>query len=312
MEHILHRQQRLLDAALASSTRKSRRSQLQCYSDFCHQYNLNCFPCDASQARLYASFLSELMSPASISNYLSAVWSQQRSLGFESYSSDYILRLILRGIRRLKTLSKKARRPLSKQDLLSFFQEINTLDPRDLCFWAALTLAFRALLRKCHFTSSTHNLHWRDVSIYPDHLILVLPSSKTDQFSEHPHRIVLNASPGSPLCPVFWLSELSCVFKPLETDIVFRLPSPPGLVPMSYSWFSSRLKALATAIGLDPVTVSPHCLRHGGASFMSALGSDLIDVRARGCWASSSVFTYLHHSDESQKLKDLKISSNLY
>ena len=58
--------------------------------------------------------------------------------------------------------------------------------------------------------------------------------------------------------------------------------------------------------------ICPHPLCHGGASFMSAMGSVLIDVRARGSWACTSVFTYLHHTEESQLLKDLKISSKLY
>ena len=175
-----------------------------------------------------------------------------------------------------------------------------------------MTLAFRALLRKCHYTSSIHNLRWRDVSLYPDHMVLIVPSSKTDQFSTNPLRIVLNSSPGSPLCPVRWLGELSRVYNPLERDHLFRLPVPGGLIDMSYNWFTKKLKAVASAVGLDPTSVSPHSLRHGGASFMSALGSNLIDVRARGAWASSAVFSYIHHSDESQRLKDRKISTEFY
>ena len=312
MEQIISRQRRLQDAAMAASTKKSRQSQLQCYNSFCDQYHLTDFPCDATQARLYAAFLSELMSPASVSNYLSAVWSHQRGLGFQAFSSDYILRLTLRGIRRLGASHRPPRHPISKQELHLLFQEINTLHPHDLCFWAAVTLAFRALLRKSHYTASPHNLCWRHVSIYNDHMVLVLPSSKTDQFSEHPLRIVLNSSPGSPLCPIAWLSELARVLKPLESDHVFRLPVPGGMLDMTYTWFSKKLKQLASAIGLNPDMVSPHSLRHGGASFMSALGSDLIDVRARGAWSSSAVFTYIHHSVESQRLKDLKLSQNFY
>ena len=192
------------------------------------------------------------------------------------------------------------------------YPELNTLLPCDLCFWAATTLAFRALLRKSHFTTSPHNLRWRDVSIYPDHLVLVIHTSKTDQFASSPHRIILNSSPGSCLCPVFWLAELARVQHPLESDFIFRVPVPGGLVPLAYSSYSRRLKDLAASIHLDPSRVSPHSLRHGGASYMSSLGSDMIDIRAKGGWASSAVHTYLHHSDASLRFKDTLISSDFY
>ena len=252
------------------------------------------------------------MSPASISNYISAVWSHQRSLGMEAYSSNYILSLVLRGIKRLSHSQRKPRHPFSKQDLFLLFQEINTLLPSHLTFWCIITLAFRALLRKCHYTPSPHTLRWRDISIYPDYLSLTLPSSKTDQFGSRPHRIILNSTPGSPLCPVYWLRELARVQKPLESDFIFRIPIPGALIPVPYLWFSQRLKNFSSAIGLDPAVVSSHSLRHGGASFMSALGSDIIDIRARGSWASSAVFNYLHHSDETLRSKDNLIASQLY
>ena len=252
------------------------------------------------------------MAPASISNYISAIWAHQRIMGFEAYSSDYVLRLIMRGIRRVYNSSRPPRHPFSKEELLSIYQFINTLLPDDLIFWAIITLAFRALLRKSHYTNSIHNLRWRNVSLYPDHLLLTLPSSKTDQFGTNPLRIVLNSSPGSPLCPVFWLQELARVQKPSESDFIFRLPYPGGLLPVPYSWFNCKLKAVASSVGLDPTSVSSHSLRHGGASFMSSLGSDMIDIRARGSWASSAIFNYLHHSVDTLRQKDSILSEHLY
>ena len=251
------------------------------------------------------------MTHGSIVNYLSALWGQHLTLGFRSHSSDYRLRRTLRGIRRLGTPGRPSRHPLSISDLHSMYLELNTLLPLDLAFWAAVCLAFRGLLRKSHYTYSRHTIRWRDISIYPDHVVVRIRTSKTDQFATRAHRILLNASPGSFLCPVFWLAELARVHKPLESDFVIRVPAPRGLAPVSYQWFNFRLKTLASTIGLDPGEVSSHSLRHGGASFMSAQGSDLLNIRARGGWASSSVFTYLHHSDATLLKQDLLISSSL-
>ena len=234
------------------------------------------------------------MAPSSVANYLSALWGHHRAHGYPSHASDYRLQRTLRSISRLGRPARASRHPLALPELQSMFMEINTLFPLDLAFWTALTLGFRGLLRKSQYTYSRHTLLWQDISLYPDHMVIRVRTSKTDQFSSKGHRILLNASPGSFLCPVFWVAELARVHHPLETDYLIRVPSPHGMAPLSYRWFNFRLKLLAQAIGLDPSRVSSHSLRHGGASFMSSQGSTLLDLRARRGWASSAVFRYLH------------------
>ena len=251
------------------------------------------------------------MAPSSISNYLSALWSHHLLKGWPSHASDYRLQRTLRGIRRLGRPARASRYPLSLTDLQSIYLELNTLFPLDLAFWLAVTLAFRGLLRKSHYTYSCHTLLWRDVSLYPDHIIIRIRTSKTDQFASRGHRIVLSASPGSFLCPVFWVGEMARVQAPRETDFLVRVPGPHGLAPINYRWFNFRLKQLALSVGLDPSRVSSHSLRHGGASFMSSQGSSLMDIRARGGWASSAVFRYLHHADATLLKQDLLIATSI-
>ena len=255
--------------------------------------------------------MSEWMSPSSIVNYLSAVWYRQSELGYESHASAFVVRQTIRGLKRCFVSNTSPRYPLDVNDLHLLFSELNMLLPLDLAFWGAITLAFRALLRKCHFTTSRHSLKWSDVSLYPDHLILLIRSSKTDQFSTHPHRIILNASHGSDLCPFRWLYALSRAHRPLESDFIFRAPTTLGLSRFSATWFNQCLKSLASKVGLDQSHISSHSLRHGGASLMSAHGCDIADIRARGSWASSAIFRYLHHSDETLKSKDLLVSTRL-
>ena len=252
------------------------------------------------------------MAPSSISNYVSALWSHHRGLGLESHALDYRLQQTLKGIRRLGRHGRIVRHPFSLEDLKSIYATLNTILPNDLVFWSAVTLAYRSLLRKCHYTPSPHTLRWRNVSIYPDHLVLIIPSSKTNQFSSNPHRIVLNSFQGSYLCPVKWITELSRAHSPLEDDFIFRLPHPGGFVPMDYAWFNTRLKLAASNIGLSPVSVSSHSLRHGGASFMASLGSPMMDITARGGWSSSAIFRYLHHSIDSLRSMDKLISERLF
>ena len=250
------------------------------------------------------------MVPSSIYNCLSAMWGRQQLLGYHPHSNDFRLRHILLGIRRLGHPSRASRWPISLDDLQSMYLEVNTLLPLDLACWTAVTLAFRGLLRKSHYTYSSHTLLWLDVSLYPDHLVIRLRTSKTDQFATHGHRILLNASPGSFLCPVFWVGELARVQKPLESDFLIRVPSLLGLGPLSYPWFNYKLKSVAGSIGLDSAVVSSNSMAME-ASFMSAQGSTLLDIRARGGWASSAVFRYLHHTDSTLLKQDLLVSSSI-
>ena len=300
LDQLCQRQQGLLHAALAPTTRRSHLSQMNCYFDFCDCYGLVSFPCSSEQACLYAAFLSEWMAPTSIINYLSAVWYRQRTLGYESHASSFILHQTIRGLRLCYTDSPSHRYPLSLGDLRLIFTELNPILPLDLVFWAATSLAFRALLRKCHYTVSRHSLLWSDLNLYPDHLVLIIRSSKTDQFSLKPHRIVINSSPGSDLCPVKWLYALARAHKPRDNDYIFRAPGPVGLSRITCNWFNFRLKQLASKIGLDPTCISSH-----------SLGCDIADIRARGSWASSAIFRYLHHSEETLRMKDTVISEHL-
>ena len=80
---------------------------------------------------------------------------------------------------------------------------------------------------------------------------------------------------------------------------------------MDYTWFNNRLKHLSTLVGLSPVAVSSHSLRHGGTSFMASLGSSLMDIRARGGWSSSAVFSYLNHSVDTLRTLDAHVASKL-
>ena len=167
LDQLIHRQQCLQQAALATSTRSSHLSQINCYFRFCSRYGLVSFPCSAEQSCLYAAFLCEWMTPASIVNYLSALWHRQKSLDYDSHSSSWILQQTMRGLKRCFSSTSSPRHPLSVGDLRLIFTGLNTLLPLDLVFWAAVTLAFRALRRKCHYTVSSHSLLWSDIALYP-------------------------------------------------------------------------------------------------------------------------------------------------
>ena len=303
--------QDLQDSALASSTLRARTYQLRCYHSFCELYQLTPFPCSPDQACSYAAFLFDKLAPSSVGNYMSAVWYHQQYLGFVSHSHEFRVRMTLRGIMRRGHYTRLSRLPLAPSHLLKFYQLINTLLPEDLLFWSAVTLAFRALLRKSHYTPSPHVLLRSDIQLERGYMIIKIRTSKTDQFGHEPRSIVIGASPGAPLCPVYYVSELCRITNHSPSDLLFSIRGPAGLNPLSYSGFTHKLKALASTSGLDPSLVSPHSLRHGGASFLSALDLPLQDIMCRGNWHSDAVNLYIHDSVPTMLSRDSPVATKL-
>lgn len=68
--------------------------------------------------------------------------------------------------------------------------------------------------------------------------------------------------------------------------------------------FEKEFKVSVSRLGIQKLQLSPHCLRHGGASHDYLFGiRSLSDVQARGCWASyESVRRYAKHGRINRQL----------
>ena len=67
---------------------------------------------------------------------------------------------------------------------------------------------------------------------------------------------------------------------------------------VSYSSFTSRLKSLLLAAGVDPAKYSGHSFRRGGATFLHSLGATPLEIQASGDWKTMVFTRYLHLSLE--------------
>ena len=123
-----------------------------------------------------------------------------------------------------------------------------------------------------------------------------IATSKTDQFGKNPFTVYLQRIPGSFLCPAAQLLEILATAggnEPLVSVIFGTLISP-----LSYSCFNSRLKNLASRLGLPVGNISTHSLRHGGTSMLKSLGFSVGRIMTKGNWRSAAVYRYLHQSKE--------------
>ena len=291
-------------ASLSDATRRARKFQVKTYRRFCRLYSLPAFPCSAHQACLYITYLAKKLAPSSVSNYMSAVWTHQRCIGMSTHELDYKVHSTIRGVARLERRRKLIKYAITPADLLAMYKHINIVNPSDLIFWGALTLSFRALLRKSHVTPSPHSLRAEDIVFKEDYIIVTLRTSKTDQFGRSPVVVTVKSIPGSPLCPVSMLRRIFSLRNPGPKDPVFTVRSCVGLKPMSYSAYNNKLKLIAGKSGLDPKLVSTHSIRHGGATYLQSINMPLDSIKARGNWRSSCVNNYLHPSVAYKLSKD--------
>ena len=280
-------------------------AQLRRYRKFCEQFNFKPFPCPASRATIYATYLSNSIKPVSIRNYMSAIWYYHKMHGLPEFSSDFLLKQTLNGIERtLCNREKLGKYPITVDDLLAMHTLLDMSVTEDCIFWIAVIMCFRGLLRKSHVTCSPHALNVCDVRISPECIKLRIKSSKTDQFGLHPFTICLMRVPGSPLCPGDLLERI--LTPPVHHECLLTLKVGRIYTPLSYSYFNSRLKSLASTLGLPVHRVSSHSLRHGGATLLKSLGVSVGDIMLRGNWRSKAVSRYLHQSECEMKKLDAK------
>ena len=187
--------------AFAPNTIKTRRSQWKRYQDFCDRLGLQALPITPQTACRFLVDISDSVSFLTINNYVSALNVLGRfHVGDFDLRQDYGVVLLLRGLRRLKGDSSSPKDPLMPSDLRDIYKYVDMSDTTQSTVWLIILLAYRTLLRKSHFVSSSsddhdHLLRVRDVSFETWGCKLTVISSKTIQFSQRVFEI-----------PVYWSS----------------------------------------------------------------------------------------------------------
>ena len=166
--------------AFAPDTLKTRRSQWNRYRVFCDQLHIPSLPVTPQNACCFLVDIGDDLSYATLNNYVSAL----NVLG-KMYDQDFDLRkdfgviLLLKGFKRLK-----GEDPLSPEDLRRIHSFVDFSDVTQYTVWIIIVLAFRSLLQKSHFVSSSdedsdHLLRANDVRFETWGAMIMVNSSKT-------------------------------------------------------------------------------------------------------------------------------------
>ena len=299
--------------AFAPNTLKTRRSQWNRYEIFCAAHQLPPFPVTPQNVCRFLVSIGDCLSYVTLNNYVSAL----NSLG-KYYTSDFDLRkdfgisLLLKGFKRLKGDSASRKDPLLPEDLRRIHALVDFSDSKQFLIWTIVLLAFRTLLRKSHFVSTSEDDHQHllrvcDISFEDWGCKLTINSSKTIQFGERTFDIPVSYC-DPPFCVASLLKDWLRKYPKAPTDYLFTWPCTQPMKPLHYNLALDQLKSWATSANIVK-DIGFHSLRRGAASYMHSLEIELVSIQKAGDWSSLCVLDYLT-VDFAQKRKVERVVSS--
>ena len=301
----------LLDNDTSENTDKTRASIIKNYLEFCVIYGIKPLYPGHSGVAFYVAHLSNTHQYVSIKAYLCGVnyYLKSHRVPEVPYQDPLVYRA-LRGARRfLGDTPTQAMAILPEHLLLMFACLPSSLG--HICFWAAALVAFRTLLRKCHYTWGDSMLSRGAFEFFDWGMMITVSRTKTIQFKERKLLIPVCRVKNKILCAVHWVERHFSSVKGRPDHPAFLIPGNSDMSPMSYSVFSNILKMLAGKAKIDADRISSHGFRSGGATFLARLGVEIDVIKQRGDWKSDQVLVYLRRPIQDRVHLDLKVAKML-
>jgi hypothetical protein len=203
-------------------------------------------------------------------------------------------------------------RPITPEQLIQISSSIDTSSQKEVTYFTAMIVAFFSLLRKSNYTASAQSpgrvLFRNQLFAFGNLMELRVDWTKTLQDKSHVIRIPLVPIPGSPICPVLWLSKMLLLNRPEPNAPLFSFK---GGKPLAYSSFNNFLKKRLCAIGVDARGYSTHSLRRGGATYAAKCGVSDAEIKLLGDWKSNCYQVYLACPFEQRLASALKVKREL-
>ena len=205
-----------------------------------------------------------------------------------------LVRLTLRGVRRLHGRPQRRVAPLRLEHLADIVSRLGSA-PRDSRDRALLLVGFAGAFRRSELIA----VECKWIERREQGFVVTLPRSKTDQ--EGRGRDVAIPRIGGPICPVAALDSWLATSE-IANGSLFRPVSRAGRVlgkPLSASAIATVVKQRVAQIGLDPARYSGHSLRAGFATSAAAAGLPVWKIKSQTGHVSDAVLSrYIRETDK--------------
>ena len=241
-----------------------------------------------------AAFFARSVGYKTVVNYLKGYKYFLKISGFDLavWHKWVLLPRVLQGIRRIKGDKSNPKQPITPEILLAIVR-ILLAGQKFLAVWVAMLIGFFAFLRKSHLCVESASLTWSAALLLRKHIILVpskycvyvvVSCSKTVQFQQRTHTIVIQGMPGHALDPYFWVSKFFELVPATDDQPAFGYMVDGMYVPLTYSVLLSSLKWIIAEAGFKPELYAGHSLRRGGGGHicLSVRGEPPVHSDPRG------------------------------
>lgn len=284
LENIRH----YIEKSLSENTRKAYRSDIEHFIKWG-----GIIPSSSEQVAAYLSTHAERLSIATLQRRLVSIAKAHNMQGFADPAKTDLVRLTMRGIRRVHGKPQREAAPVLKDDLIVMLSHVpdSIKGKRDA---ALLLLGFCGAFRRSELVA----LKCTDLEFTNQGIIVTLPRSKTDQFGAG-RKIGIPKGRGK-ICAVeavhAWFLHLSALSGPL-----FRSISKGGILsdtPLSDRAVAEIIKYYGAKAGLNFERLSGHSLRSGLATSAAQLGISSWKIRQQtGHRSDAMLARYIRDGD---------------
>lgn len=284
---------------------------------FCQKLGLVAVPATHRTVARFLVLKAETCKYNTINNYLSAITVLQRCYGYTmNYRENFMLILVLDGLKAILGTAVVQKIPLTPDELLSMYKLIPLSDSVNQVHWTIVVFCFRTILRKSNVLPDTGDLtellvRRSGISFTSWGMLVRVLSTKTLKYRDRVLEIPICIISGSPFCAVTLLRQHFREYPASGDSPLFYKRVLGVQVPVRYRESLKFLKQMSSRIGKDPTTVGLHSLRRSGAYFMHQLGVPLEDIKCIGDWKSLAALMYLVSPLERKKRIDELIGQAL-
>ena len=299
------RVQRLLEQSIAPSTRVKYTALWRRWDSYCREVDAEPLPAEPS---VFESFLANLAFDGSKTNYAAAAaavaW-RHSIAGFASPAKSPRVVALMAGAKRMLARPTNRKAPLTLDLIHKLIDRVSA--PQFIFFDSYSSLRFRFFILASFYAflrfSDFSVLRLRHFCFFADHMTIIIPQSKCDQY-RHGDTVTVAVQSDSPIfCPVVAARRyIDLLRRASATEESFVLQSVTvgrdGALGLGRQ--ASRAVSLAqlrrglVSLVSDPAQYSLHSLRSGGATSAAAVSSvTRDDLKRHGRWASSAVDRYI-------------------
>jgi integrase len=260
----------LLQASIARSTQRAYQTDLDHFLAWGGSV-----PASAETVARYLADHAEILTVATLARRTVAIGRAHVIRGFPNPAANDLVRIALRGIRRMYGRPQERVAALTKEQLLAIVSSLNN-STRDIRDRALLLIGFAGAFRRSELVSlDCHSIERR-----PAGIVISIRRSKTDQ-EGHGREIAIPSSGGS-MCPVAavdaWLEVAGITEGPIFRTITRKGDVRPNR--LATEAVALIVKQRARLIGLAVDRYSGHSLRSGFVTSAAMAGIPIWKIKA--------------------------------